>query len=176
MDGARHKNRHSTKTNPARLLIRDNTRRSLRAHTAHYSVFERLTVRPIHRKNGLQQTGKGRGLTVFTWGLVIGLVTYLALGTGYYVRFGILHLIGLSIILAYPFLRYRWLTLALGIVLIALGPLIQGMRLDLPWLEWLVPTPGSGLGYAPLLPLVGGGVGARVGRVCLTTIRSELES
>jgi hypothetical protein len=33
-------------------------------------------------------------------------VTYLALGTGYYVRFGILHLIGLSIILAYPFLRF----------------------------------------------------------------------
>jgi uncharacterized membrane protein len=96
-----------------------------------------------------------RGLTVFTWGLVIGLITYLALGTGYYVRFGILHLIGLSIILAYPFLRYRWLNLALGIVLIVLGPLIQGLRLDLPTLEWLAPTPGSGVDYAPLIPWFG---------------------
>ncbi len=96
-----------------------------------------------------------RGLTIFTWGLVIGLVTYLALGTGYYVRFGILHLIGLSIILAYPFLRFKWLNLALGVVLIALGPVIQGLRLDLPWLEWLAPTPGSGVDYAPLIPWFG---------------------
>lgn len=96
-----------------------------------------------------------RGLTVFTWGLVIGAVTYLALGTGYYVRFGILHLIGLSIILAYPFLRFRWLNLALGVVLIALGPVIQGLRLGLPWLEWIAPTPGSGVDYAPLIPWFG---------------------
>jgi len=96
-----------------------------------------------------------RGLTVFTWGLVIGVVTYLALGTGYYVRFGILHLIGLSIILAYPFLRFRWFNLVLGVVLIALGPLIQGLRLDLPTLEWIAPTPGSGVDYAPLIPWFG---------------------
>lgn len=96
-----------------------------------------------------------RGLTIFTWGLVIGLVTYLALGTGYYVRFGILHLIGLSIILAYPFLRFRWLNLVLGVVLLALGPAIQGLRLDLPWLEWLAPVPGSGVDYAPLIPWFG---------------------
>ena len=96
-----------------------------------------------------------RGLTVFTWGLVIGLVTYLALGTGYYVRFGILHLIGLSIILAYPFLRFRWINLALGVILTLLGPAIQGLRLDLPTLEWLAATPGSGVDYAPLIPWFG---------------------
>lgn len=96
-----------------------------------------------------------RGLTVLTWGLVIGVVTYLALGTGYYVRFGILHLIGLSIILAYPLLRFRWLNLALGIALTLLGPAIQGLRLDLPTLEWLAPTPGSGVDYAPLIPWFG---------------------
>jgi uncharacterized membrane protein len=96
-----------------------------------------------------------RGLTVLTWGLVIGVVTYLALGTGYYVRFGILHLIGVSIILAYPLLRFRWVNLALGIALTLLGPAIQGLRLDLPWLEWLAPTPGSGVDYAPLIPWFG---------------------
>ena len=96
-----------------------------------------------------------RGLTIFTWGLVIGAVTYLALGVGYYVRFGILHMIGVSIILAYPFLRLRWINLALGITLALLGPAIQGLRLDLPWLEWLAPTPGSGVDYAPLIPWFG---------------------
>lgn len=98
-----------------------------------------------------------RGLTIFTWGLVISVVTYLALGADYYVRFGILHLIGLSIILAYPFLHIRrnWLNLALGLVLILLGPAIQGLRLDLPILEWLAPTPGSGVDYAPLIPWFG---------------------
>jgi uncharacterized membrane protein len=96
-----------------------------------------------------------RGLTIFTWGVVISVVTYLALGTGYYVRFGILHLIGLSIILAYPFLGFRWLNLALGIVFVVLGPAIQGLQLNLPWLEWLAPTPGSGVDYAPLIPWFG---------------------
>lgn len=96
-----------------------------------------------------------RGLTIFTWGLVIGLVTYLALGTGYYVRFGILHLIGLSIILAYPLLRFRWLNLALGVALTLLGPAIESLPLDLPALEWLAPTPGSGVDYAPLIPWFG---------------------
>jgi uncharacterized membrane protein len=96
-----------------------------------------------------------RGLTIFTWGVVISAVTYLALGVGYYVRFGILHLIGLSIILAYPLLRFRWLNLVLGITLTLLGPAIQGLRLDLPWLEWLAATPGSGVDYAPLIPWFG---------------------
>lgn len=96
-----------------------------------------------------------RGLTIFTWGLVIGLVTYLALGTGYYVRFGILHLIGLSIILAYPLLRFRWLNLALGVALTLLGPAIESLHLTMPALEWLAPTPGSGVDYAPLIPWFG---------------------
>lgn len=96
-----------------------------------------------------------RGLTVFTWGLVIGLVTYLTLGAGYYVRFGILHLIGLSIILAYPLLRFRWLNLALGVALTLLGPAIESLHLTMPALEWLAPTPGSGVDYAPLIPWFG---------------------
>ena len=41
-----------------------------------------------------------------------------AAGTGY-VHFGILHLIGFSIIAAYPFLRFRWLNLFLWILFVA---------------------------------------------------------
>lgn len=96
-----------------------------------------------------------RGLTILTWGLVIGVVTFLALGVGMYVRFGILHLIGLSIILAYPFLRFRWLNLVLGALVILIGTGVPRLGLTLPWLEWLAPTPGSGVDYAPLFPWFG---------------------
>ncbi len=96
-----------------------------------------------------------RGIVVFSWGLAIGLVTYIALGPDRYVRFGILHLIGLSIIVAYPLLRFRWLNLVLGIVIIGLGPAVRAWRPDIPWLEWLAPTPGSGVDYAPMIPMFG---------------------
>jgi uncharacterized membrane protein len=44
----------------------------------------------------------GRGGKVFGLGLVITVVTYFFIGSGY-VIFGILHMLGLSIIVAYPF-------------------------------------------------------------------------
>jgi uncharacterized membrane protein len=96
-----------------------------------------------------------RGLTILTWGVVIGVVTYLALGITGYVRFGILHLIGVSIILAYPFLRFRWLNLALGALVILVGTAVPRIGISFPWLEWLAPTPGTGVDYAPLFPWFG---------------------
>lgn len=44
-----------------------------------------------------------RGLTILGWGMVITLFTYVALGE-WYVRFGILHCIGVSVILGYIFM------------------------------------------------------------------------
>lgn len=96
-----------------------------------------------------------RGLTLLTWGVVIGIITYFALGRDYYVRFGILHLIGLSILLAYPLLGSRWLPLALAVLVTGLSPVIQTLHLNMPWLEWLAATPGSGVDYAPLIPWFG---------------------
>lgn len=111
--------------------------------------------RATHPTGSLWSKYLVRGLTIFTWGVVIGVVTYLALGGSGYVRFGILHLIGLSIILAYPFLRFRWINLALGVLVILLGAWAPRLGLDLPWLEWLAATPGSGVDYAPLFPWFG---------------------
>ncbi len=58
-----------------------------------------------------------RGLWIFFWGMGVTLATWLFLGDGFVV-FGILHLIGFSIGLAYPFLllspRFGFLNLALG--------------------------------------------------------------
>jgi uncharacterized membrane protein len=61
-----------------------------------------------------------RGAKIFFLGMIISLATYLLAGQAY-VRFGVLHLIGLSIVLAYPFLRLKWTTLAVGFASIVAG-------------------------------------------------------
>lgn len=90
------------------------------------------------------QTGRGlawrlvqRGTRIFGWGLVISLGTYLALGPVMYIKFGILHFIGFAIAISYPFLRYHWLNVSLGILLIVAGKILQQYTFDLPWLVWL---------------------------------------
>ena len=96
-----------------------------------------------------------RGATILTWGLLVTLVTYLTLGPDRFVRFGILHLIGVSIALAYPLLQFRWLNLALAAVVIGLGLVMDQIRPDLPWLSWLVRVPDTGgVDYAPVIPML----------------------
>lgn len=64
-----------------------------------------------------------RGLRIFGYGMLITLFFGLfGLGT---VVFGILHLIGVSIILAYPFLRLGGANVALGFVVVAAGITLQ---------------------------------------------------
>jgi len=97
-----------------------------------------------------------RGLTIFGWGMVITVVTWVLLREGA-VYFGILHLIGVSIILAYPFLRLRWPNLLIGLALIAVGAYLSQRTYSFPWLMWLGFTPkhlGS-VDYYPLLPNFG---------------------
>lgn len=96
-----------------------------------------------------------RGAAVFAWGLLVSLVTYLVFGPERFVRFGILHLIGVSMVFAYPLLRYRWLSLVLGAALTGTGVFLDTLNLDVPWLFWLVPTAGTGVDHQPLLPMLG---------------------
>jgi len=96
-----------------------------------------------------------RGITIFSWGMVISVVTFLYLPAEY-VRFGILHFIGAAIILAYPFLRFRWLNLVLGIVLLLI-PQAIAWRHDISWLEWLwmIRQPHPAFDYFPVIPWLG---------------------
>src|SRR5665648_283411 len=78
----------------------------------------------IHKdKNKLFTKYLRRGLKVFSWGLIITLVTRIFLGKAF-VIFGILHLIGISIILAYPFLKLRYWNLSIGLVCLFFGNLL----------------------------------------------------
>jgi len=98
-----------------------------------------------------------RGLKILTYGIVLTLV-FLVLGMGV-VAFGILHLIGVSIILAYPFLRLRFTNLVLGILIFAAGQYIlaQDLYSQSFWLSpfGVVPEGVMMPDYRPLLPWFG---------------------
>jgi uncharacterized membrane protein len=89
--------------------------------------------------------------------MLITVVTWLYLKEGF-VIFGVLHCIGVSIILAYPFLRFRFANLVLGIGAVALGLfLLATVSVGYPWLLWLGLTPYNfyTIDYFPLLPWFG---------------------
>ena len=98
-----------------------------------------------------------RGLKILAYGAVLTVV-FLALGMGV-VAFGILHLIGTSIILAYPFLRLRFTNLVLGTLIFVAGQ--YALALDhYSQSFWLLPFGVVPEGvimpdYRPLLPWFG---------------------
>lgn len=96
-----------------------------------------------------------RGLRIFGWGMAITVIVAFA-NIGY-VHFGILHLIGAASILAYPFLRLRWINLGLWALLFVAGFLLLDVRVDFPWLLWLGLTPEAYFpnDYFPLIPYFG---------------------
>jgi len=98
-----------------------------------------------------------RGLFVCGWGMALTVV-FLAFGMGV-IAFGILHLIGVSIILAYPFLSLRLPNLLLGLAIVVVGIYIQTLDL-VSGSSWLLPfgVVPEGLlmpDYRPLLPWFG---------------------
>jgi uncharacterized membrane protein len=97
-----------------------------------------------------------RGLRIFSWGLIITLMTWIFLRDGF-VLFGILHLIGISIILAYPFLKLRYWNLLPGIAFISIGIYLKNFTFGFPWLVWLGFTPDYfySVDYFPIFPWFG---------------------
>ncbi len=97
----------------------------------------------------------GRGTRIFSYGLVITFVTWIFVPREMIV-FGILHLIGASIILAYPFLRLKLLNVAFGVVCIAVGIYLHDFGAAYPWLAWLGVRPDFFmLDYWPIFPWFG---------------------
>lgn len=97
-----------------------------------------------------------RGLKILGLGMIITLVSWLYLKQGFII-FGVLHCIGLSIILSYPFLRLRYLNLFFGIILILCGVILKNYIFNFYWLIWLGFTPYTfyTVDYYPLLPWFG---------------------
>jgi len=98
-----------------------------------------------------------RGLRILAYGMILtGIFLVLDMGV---VAFGILHLIGVSIIFAYPFLNLRWTNLVLGILAFAVGQYVLAQDLTSAG-YWLLPLGVVPEGvvmpdYRPLLPWFG---------------------
>ena len=97
--------------------------------------------------------------------LGISIVSYLFVGRCFIV-FGVLHMIGLSLLLAYPFLRMKRTNFIIGLLFISAGIILQTVRIDSLWLLLLglAPQDFCSLDYVPLLPwfgvvLIGMGLG-----------------
>lgn len=118
--------------------------------TISYSRVKHKTKRELYKKYFF------RGLKIFGYGLIITLVTWLYLKEGFVV-FGILHFIGISIILSYLFLPHRLFNFLLGIALILTGFFLYSLRFNFPWLLWLgfIPINFSSIDYFPILPWFG---------------------
>jgi uncharacterized membrane protein len=69
----------------------------------------------------------------------------------------VLHLIGLSLLLAYPFLRLQKANFIFGLLFILLGLYLQNISVGFPWLLWLGLTPAGfySVDYFPVFPWFG---------------------
>ncbi|MGM0771899.1 MAG: heparan-alpha-glucosaminide N-acetyltransferase [Halobacteriota archaeon] len=97
-----------------------------------------------------------RGVKIFLWGMLITAGSYIFLRDGVII-FGILHFIGVGIILAYPLLRYRMVNLLIAFPVIATGLWIQNFTITSIWLFWtgLRPEGFHSYDYFPILPWFG---------------------
>jgi uncharacterized membrane protein len=103
-----------------------------------------------------------RGAGIFALGLLVTLVTWLYLHEGF-VIFGILHLIGVSVMLSPFFFRFGKYNIILGVLCIAAGFFIGSIRGPV-WLLPLgiIPASFGSVDYTPLIPWFGavlGGMG-----------------
>lgn len=97
-----------------------------------------------------------RGSFLFLIALVITIITWFYPHEGFIV-FGVIHCIGISIILSYWFIPKPNIALPVGIILIILGIMIRNLTTTNPYLFFLgITTPSFyTLDYFPLIPWLG---------------------
>lgn len=97
-----------------------------------------------------------RGAKIFCYGLLITIITWIFFPQEFIV-FGVLHFIGISIIIAFPFIKWKKRNLALAAILVFSGIFLQGFSFDFSGLLWLgfMPKGFTTFDYFPLLPWFG---------------------
>ncbi|MDD5757872.1 MAG: heparan-alpha-glucosaminide N-acetyltransferase [Desulfobulbaceae bacterium] len=119
-----------------------------------------LSLTLSHARVDAKRAGFGknlrRGLMLMGLGMVISGATWFAVGEQM-VLFGVLHLIGAGVILAHPFLGRPGLSLLVGVLVLAVNPFVNQLRLSVPWFLWLGLQPHNygSVDYAPLIPWFG---------------------
>lgn len=106
-----------------------------------------------------------RSITLITLGLLITAGTYIFVGDAY-VRFGILHLLGSMLIFSLPFIRAPlWVTLFVGLAMIAVGIYLSTLAAPYSWLV-AVGVAQEGVEMVDYYPLLPWGGAALLGIVC----------
>jgi uncharacterized membrane protein len=98
-----------------------------------------------------------RGLIIFSWGMLLTVITYLTI-SDMYIRFGILHLIGISILLLPFFYRFKEFNIVVGAIIMIVGWMIlEPLRSSSPLLLPLGIQPHNfqSMDYFPLFPWFG---------------------
>ena len=97
-----------------------------------------------------------RGLKIFSFGLIITFITMFIFPNNY-VIFGILHLIGISIIISYVFRKLKYLNLIFGIIFIICGNLLKTYTFNFNWLFFLGLKSSTvySIDYFPIFPWFG---------------------
>jgi len=94
-----------------------------------------------------------RGLRIFNWGILITFVTWMIVPEATIV-FGILHFLGVSVIIGYFFLNFRTINIPGALLVIALGFLFRDISTSTDWFLWLgLHSPEfTTLDYFPIFP------------------------
>jgi uncharacterized membrane protein len=118
--------------------------------------LSRSRARLLGQEDHFASRIKKRSLRILALAFGISAVTYLLIGRGFII-FGALHLIGVSLLLAYPFLEMQKKNFVFGSLSIALGLYLVGLSIDNPWLLWLGLAPAGfySLDYVPIFPWFG---------------------
>ena len=121
------------------------------------SVSHSRAVQLAGALNGLAVKFLKRGAGIFACGLVVTLATWLYLGQGF-VIFGILHAIGVSVMLSPLFFRFRSRNILIGAVVIVTGIALAYAGITGPlWLcpIGIHPAHFNSVDYTPLFPWFG---------------------
>jgi uncharacterized membrane protein len=134
-----------------------------RAIAGTFILLVGISLTLSYNRTKKQKTGKAlyykyltRGMRIFSLGLLITLMTWIFLPKGT-ILFGVLHFIGISIILSFPLVEHPKLALLLSFAILLAGIYLQNFTFDFPWLLWLGFTPSDfyTFDYFPLLPWLG---------------------
>lgn len=114
-----------------------------------------LTVSYSRSKDKYYIRFLARGAKIFCYGLIITILSYL-FAKDSFVFFGILHFIGVSIIISIPFIKKKYLNLVLGITALTTVFWLDKIQLGFPWLVWVWKNHAvNTLDLYPLLPWIG---------------------
>lgn len=97
-----------------------------------------------------------RSLGMLGLSLFVTMVTYILFPSSA-IYFGILHFITLSLLIAFPVFRLSWQNVILGMAILIIGIIMQGVTVDTPYLLWLGLKPHDfyTFDYVPIFPWFG---------------------